>query len=57
MEDKTGLIRRYTQMQTHIAAIEEAAEEIKTINYRQYEDPRIDALTGVINRAAQALKE
>ncbi len=57
VEDKTGLIRRYTQMQTHIAAIEEAAEEIKTINYRQYEDPRIDTLTGVIRRAAQALKE
>ncbi len=57
VEDKTGLIRRYAQMQTHIAAIEDAAAEIKTINYRQYEDPRIDALTGFIHQAAQALKE
>ena len=38
VEDKTGLIRRYTQMQTHINTIVNAAAEIKTINYRQYED-------------------
>ena len=57
VEDKTGLIRRYTQMQSHISAIENAAAEIKIINYRQYEDARVDALTDVIARAAQALKE
>ena len=57
IEDKTGLIRRYTQMQSHISAIENAAAEIKIINYRQYEDARVDALTDVIARAAQALKE
>ena len=57
VEDKTGLIRRYMQMQSHIAAIESAAAEIKTINYRQYEDPRVDFLITSIARAAQALKE
>ena len=57
VEDKTGLIRRYMQMQSHIAAIESAAAEIKTINYRQYEDPRVDFLADSIARAAQALKE
>ena len=45
------------QMQSHIAAIESAAAEIKTINYRQYEDPRVDFLITSIARAAQALKE
>ena len=57
VEDKTGLIRRYMQMQSHIAAIESAAAEIKTINYRQYEDPRIDRLADAIHEAAAALRE
>lgn len=57
IEDKTGLIRRFLQMQEHIAAIEKAAGELKTINYRQYEDVRIDALADDITRAARALKE
>jgi len=57
VEDKTGLIRRYTQMQSHIVSIESAAAEIRRINYRQYEDPRISALTDAISQAAQALKE
>ena len=57
VEDKTGLIRRYQQMQSHIAAIENAAAEIKTINYRQYEDPRVDALTNTIALAARALRD
>ena len=57
IEDKTGLIRRFRQMQENIRAIEDAAAELKTINYRQYEDPRIDSLVGSIHQAAQALKE
>ncbi|MCI8719542.1 MAG: DNA-binding protein [Oscillospiraceae bacterium] len=57
VEDKTGLIRRFLQMQEHIAAIETAAGELKTINYRQYEDPRIDQLADAVIQAAQALKE
>ena len=57
VEDKTGLIRRFHQMQEHIASIEGAVRELKTINYRQYEDPRIDQLAEIISQAASALKE
>ena len=56
-EDKTGLIRRFQQMQGHIDTIESSAAELKTINYRQYEDPRIENLVAAITQAAQALKE
>ena len=51
VEDKTGLIRRFLQMRENVDAISAAAAEIKTINYRQYEDPRIDSLVGDITRA------
>ncbi|MBR2896040.1 MAG: YlxM family DNA-binding protein [Oscillospiraceae bacterium] len=56
-EDKTGLIRRFQQMQGHINTIIDSSAELKTINYRQYEDPRIDTLVAAITQAAQALKE
>ena len=56
VEDKTGLIRRFLQMQQHISAIEEAAGELKTINYRQYEDPRIDELAAAIIQAAPGIE-
>ena len=39
------------------AAIQNAAAELKTINYRQYEDARIDALADTIHLSAQALRE
>ena len=57
VEDKTGLIRRYMQIRPRVTAIENAAAELRTINYRQYEDARVDALIDVITEAAQALKE
>jgi len=57
IEDKTGLIRRFLQMRQHLEAIESAASEIKTINYRQYEDPRLQELSKQISAAAAALKE
>ena len=56
-EDKTGLIRRIMQMQGNLNAIQQAAEELKTINYRQYEDPRVEVLTDTILRATSALRE
>ena len=56
-EDKTGLIRRFQQMQDSINVIVESAAELKTINYRQYEDPRIESLVIAISQAAQTLKE
>ncbi len=57
IEDKTGLVRRFMQMQNNLNAIQEAAAELKTINYRQYEDPRVDSLADTITQAAAALRE
>ena len=54
IEDKTGLIRRFMQMQPKITAIEEAARQI---NYRQYENPQLDKLVSDILENAEALKE
>ena len=57
IEDKTGLIRRFLAMQGNLNQILEAAGEIKTINYRQYEDPAIDRCLARISEAVAALKE
>ena len=57
IEDKTGLIRRFMQMQPRIAAIEEAAQKIKTLNYRQFENPRLEALATEIMENTAGLKE
>ena len=57
IEDKTGLLRRFMQMQDKIAAIESAAGAIKTINYRQHENPELDRLADVILTNTAALKE
>ncbi len=57
VEDKTGLIRRFMQMQNDLNAIHDAAAELKTLNYRQYEDPRIEALADTISQAVSALRE
>jgi len=57
VEDKTGLIRRYQRLRTDLDAIRKAVAEIKTINYRQYEDPRIDRLVETISQSVQSLQE
>ena len=57
IEDKTGLVKRFEQMRGHLQAIEDAAAELKTINYRQYEDPRLTELAELIHAEATALKE
>lgn len=57
VEDKTGLIRRFEQVRGHLDAIAAAAEEIKTLNYRQYEDLRLSELANLIEAEASALKE
>ncbi len=57
VEDKTGLIRRYMCLKTSADNILKAVGELKTLNYRQYEDPRIDALAEEITRSAEALRE
>lgn len=56
-EDKTGLIRRFEAMRSHLGNIETAAAEIKTINYRQYEDARLTELADTIVSETAALKE
>ena len=57
LEDKTGLVRRFLQMQQHVQRILTAAADIKTINYRQYENHRLEELAETILDAAAALKE
>lgn len=57
IEDKTGLLRRFMQMQDKLDAITKAARDIRTINYRQHENPELDRLAEVILTNADALKE
>ena len=57
LEDKTGLIRRFMQMQKKVQGIEDAAKEIRTINYRQYENHRLEELADSIIAGAGVLKE
>jgi len=57
VEDKTGLIRRFMAMRGNLEKIQNAADQIKLINYRQYENPVIDTYLGEIGEAVAALKE
>ena len=57
IEDKTGIIKRFEAQRPHLDAIEQAAEELNTINYRQYEDARLGELSGLIQAEVSALKE
>ena len=57
LEDKTGLLKRFMQMKDKLNAIEEAAAEIRTINYRQYENADLQRLADIIAANAAALKE
>ena len=41
VEDKSGIIKRFDAQRPHLDASEEAAEQIRTINYRQFEDSRL----------------
>ena len=49
--------RTYMRLEKHLEAIEAAAAEIQTLNYRQYEDPRLSELTELITRKTAALKD
>ena len=57
IEDKTGLLKRFMQMRDKLVAMEEAATEIRTINYRQYDNPRLEELAALIAENAASLKE
>ena len=57
IEDKTGIIKRFEAQRPHLDAIEAAAAEVETINYRQYENPRLAELVQQINTQLAALKD
>ncbi len=57
IEDKTGLVKRFLQRGSHVDAIEKAAQEIRQMNDRLFEDKRLGELCGVLEREAAALKE
>ena len=57
IEDKTGLIRRFMVVREKLADLENAAAEIKTINYRQYDNPELEALADRIVAGVAAIKE
>lgn len=57
IEDKTGLVKRFMQRTPHLETIEAATAELRKLNYRRYEDSRIDELVTVIDNEIAALKE
>ena len=57
LEDKTGLMKRFMQIREKANAITAAAEQIKTVNYRQYENPELDEIAERILGYAASLKE
>lgn len=44
-------------VQPHVEKITDAAEQIKQLNFRRYEDRQLEELAGVIEAEAAALKE
>lgn len=57
IEDKTGLVKRFLRFAPHLEAISEAASGIKQLNYRQYEDQRLEDFCSAIEREIAALKD
>ena len=57
IEDHTGLLKRFLEMRPHVETIAKAADEIRTINFRQYDDNRLSKLSADIIAAAATLKE
>ena len=57
IEDKTGIIKRFESQRPHLDIIEAAASEMKTINFRRYDDPRLAELAEQICGEIASLKE
>ena len=57
IEDKTGLVKRFMQRTPHLERIEAAADELRWLNDRRYEDSSIAELVTVIEQETAALKE
>ena len=50
-------LKRFMRLREKIDSIESAAEDIRKLNYRQYENPELERLAGEILSCAAALKE
>ncbi len=57
LEDKTGLIKRFKEMQPHIKTILHAAEQLSSLNDSKYNDPALEQLIADVRTSAQALRE
>lgn len=57
VEDRTGIIKRFEAQRPHLDAILKAVAEIKTINYRQYDNIRLTELADLIHAEVSALRE
>ena len=57
IEDKTGLVKRFTQFRPHIDAISAALDGIEQRNTRLFEDKELEQLCAVIRQEVAALKE
>ena len=57
VEDKTGIIKRFEAQRPHLDAISAAVSEIKTLNYRLYDDQFLTELTERIDREISSLKD
>ena len=57
LEDKTGILKRFMRLKDKVAAIAADAEEIKAINYRQYDNEELGELAERIAANAAALQE
>ena len=57
LEDKTGLIKRFQQIQPLIKAILGAADSLSALNEEKYNDPAIESYITQIRAAAQDIRE
>lgn len=57
MEEKTGIVARFLEMQKISAEIESAAEQIQTINAERYQSTDLMELAQKIGKYAEMLKE
>lgn len=57
VEDKTGIIKRFEAQRPHLNAIQAAADEVRKISYRQYEDVRLTELADLITAETSALRD
>ena len=57
LEEKTGIIKRFHNLQSGLAEIEEATAKILALNTNKFEDATLEVLALQIKRTVSALKE